>query len=59
MMQSVYPDGFRAYFDAWEARIGAFLDYDAQVLETAAGRAATLESVHGGSKPALPPGELS
>jgi aspartyl-tRNA(Asn)/glutamyl-tRNA(Gln) amidotransferase subunit A len=47
MMQSVYPDGFRAYFDAWEARIGAFLDYDARLLETAAGRAATLESVHG------------
>lgn len=39
MMQSVYPDGFRAYFDAWEARIGSFLEHDAQVLEAAARRA--------------------
>lgn len=38
MMQSVYPDGFRAYFDAWEARIGSFLECDAQALETAARR---------------------
>lgn len=36
MMQSVYPDGFRAYFDAWESRIGAFLEQDIAALETAA-----------------------
>jgi len=45
MMQSVYPDGFRAYFDAWEARIGSFLEYDAQLLETAARQAAGSSSL--------------
>lgn len=36
MMQSVHPDGFRAYFDAWESRIGAFLACDVDQLEAAA-----------------------
>ncbi len=27
MGKTVLPDGFQAYFDAWEAKIGAFLEY--------------------------------
>jgi len=31
MAQSVYPDGFKAYFDAWEAKIGAFIQFKADL----------------------------
>lgn len=38
MTQSVLPDGFSAYFDAWEAKIGSFLSFtrEAAALQKAA-----------------------
>ncbi len=51
MPQSVLPDGFDAYLDAWEAKIGAFIEFD----RNPAVAAATAERVTSSAGPAGAP----
>ncbi|GAB1484026.1 hypothetical protein MASR2M78_28430 [Treponema sp.] len=41
MSRTVKPDGFDAYFDAWESKIGAFLEYKAEAWKGTAGATPT------------------
>jgi len=42
MPHSVVRDGFNAYFDAWEADTGSFLEFDRQALEACGSKASGL-----------------
>ncbi len=47
MAQSVYPDGFKAYFDAWEAKIGAFIQFKADLAAVPADAATPQTELRG------------
>lgn len=47
MPHSVVSDGFNAYFDAWEADTGSFLEFDKQALEACFSKAAGLSPLAG------------
>jgi len=47
MPHSVVRDGFNAYFDAWEADIGSFLEFDKQALAVCGAKAAGLSPLSG------------
>ncbi len=47
MPHSVVNDGFNAYFDAWEADTGSFLEFDKQALASCGSKAAGLAPLAG------------
>jgi aspartyl-tRNA(Asn)/glutamyl-tRNA(Gln) amidotransferase subunit A len=47
MPHTVVNDGFDAYFDAWEARTGSFLEFDKRALESCGSMAAGLSPLAG------------
>ncbi len=47
MPHSVVNDGFNAYFDAWEADTGSFLEFDKQALASCGSKAAGLSPLAG------------